>query len=217
MVDFNENVLHRRGDEGRDHIPAVPFWVAIIRAFQFLLTFLVMALSAFAASVFGAGYFAGYGMSFFIFAWTFAFLAYIFVTPLWFPQAYIVWAQLGLEIVTTIFWLSTFALLAEEAAAWDVFGDFGGLGIGAVYPKYNSAIAATKAAAGLGALVWLSFVVTLIVFGLNLHKWRVASGATGFGTGRAQVDAEKGNTVITTQPIELNHVPQQQEFAATTA
>jgi hypothetical protein len=87
------------------------------------------------------------------------------VTPLWFPQAYIVWAQLGLEIVTTIFWLSTFALLAEEAAAWDVFGDFGGLGIGSVYPKYNSAIAATKAAAGLGALVWLSFVVTLIVFG----------------------------------------------------
>jgi hypothetical protein len=36
MVDFNENVLHRRGDEGRDHIPAVPFWVAIIRAFQFV-------------------------------------------------------------------------------------------------------------------------------------------------------------------------------------
>jgi hypothetical protein len=34
MVDLNENVLHRRGDEGRDHIPAVPFWIAIIRAFQ---------------------------------------------------------------------------------------------------------------------------------------------------------------------------------------
>jgi len=217
MVDLNENVLHRRGEEGRDHIPAVPFWVAIIRAFQFLLTFLVMALSAFAASVFGAGYFPGYGMSFFVFAWTVAFLVYIFVTPLWFPQAYIVWAQLGLEIVTVIFWLSTFALLAEEAAAWDWVGDFGGIGIDEIYPKWSSAIAATKAAAGLGALAWLSFVVTLVIFGLNLHKHRVANGATGFGTNRAQIDAEKGNTVVTTQPIELNHVPQQQEFAAPAA
>jgi len=195
----------------------VPFWVAIIRAVQFLLTFLVMALSAFAASVFGAGYFPGYGMSFFVFAWTLAFLVYIFVTPLWFPQAYIVWAQLGLEIVTTIFWLSTFALLAEEAAAWDWVGDdFEGLGVYDVYPKWHSAISATKAAAGLGALVWLSFVATLIIFGLNLHKHRQARGITGFNN-VAQVDAEKGNTVVTTQPIELNHVPQQPQFAAAAA
>jgi hypothetical protein len=34
MVDFQENVLARNGDSGRDHIPAVPFWVAIVRAFQ---------------------------------------------------------------------------------------------------------------------------------------------------------------------------------------
>jgi hypothetical protein len=69
--------------------------------------------------------------------------------------------HLGLEITTVIFWLSTFALLADEAAAWDIVGEFG---FDYYWPKGNSAIAATKAAAGLGALVWLSFVVTLIVF-----------------------------------------------------
>ena len=36
MVNMNENVLARNGDNGRDHIPAVPFWVAIVRAVQFV-------------------------------------------------------------------------------------------------------------------------------------------------------------------------------------
>jgi hypothetical protein len=36
MVDMHDNVLARNGDAGRDHIPAVPFWMAIIRAFQFV-------------------------------------------------------------------------------------------------------------------------------------------------------------------------------------
>ncbi len=39
MVDFNENVLARNGEDGRDHIVALPFWVAIIRAVQFVCDF----------------------------------------------------------------------------------------------------------------------------------------------------------------------------------
>ena len=73
MVDIHENFYARNGVEGRDHIPALPFWMAIVRIVQFVrypqyllsnawltasqvLTLLVMILSAFASSVFGAGY-----------------------------------------------------------------------------------------------------------------------------------------------------------------
>jgi hypothetical protein len=36
MVDYNENVYGRRGLDGRSHIPALPFWVALIRIAQFV-------------------------------------------------------------------------------------------------------------------------------------------------------------------------------------
>jgi len=220
MVDVNENVLLRNGDEGRDHIVAVPFWVAIIRAGQFLLALLVMALSAYAASVFGAAFFAGYGMAFFMFAWTLIFLGYIFATPLFFPQAYNYWAHLGLEIVTNIFWLTTFALLAEEAAGWSIVDDFGVFDTFLPH-KWNSAIGATKASAGLGALNWALFIVTLVVFSIHLHKHRLAHGKQGFGGNRPVTDTEKGNAVVTTQPVELNNVaqqhPQQQEYPVAAA
>ena len=39
MVNLQENVLAHNGTDGRDHIPAVPFWVAIVRAFQFVCDF----------------------------------------------------------------------------------------------------------------------------------------------------------------------------------
>jgi hypothetical protein len=124
-----------------------------------------------------------------MFAWTLIFLAYvstnlskpspstftdceiqIFVSPLFFPQAYNYWAHLGLEIVTNIFWLSSFALLADEAAGWDIVDDFGFDEF--LPPKWNSAIAATKAAAGLGALEWALFIVTLITFSTSLPPAR---------------------------------------------
>jgi len=207
MVDFQENVLARNGDSGRDHIPAVPFWVAIVRAFQFLLALLVMALSAFAASVFGADFFPGYGMSFFVFAWTLIFFGYIIATPLFAPQAYNYWAHLGLEIVTNIFWLTTFALLADEAVGWSIVGDFG---FDPFLPRnWDGAIGATKAGAALGAFNWALFIVTLVSFGIFLHQHRLAHGAAGFGGNRAPVDVEKNRPAVS-RPVELNNAPQQQ-------
>jgi hypothetical protein len=93
------------------------------------------------------------------------------VTPLWAPRFYNVWIQLILEVKTTVIWLSTFALLAEEAAAWGIVDSEFNLGAGpndtvnAVWPKGQSAINATKGAAAMGAFTWLSFVITLAVFG----------------------------------------------------
>jgi len=184
MVDLHENVYSRRGLEGREHIPAMPFWVGIVRVIQLVLTFIVMILCAYSSSVFGGGYFAGYGLAFYVFVWTLIFLAYIFVTPLWAPKFYNVWIQLVLEVKTTVIWLSTFALLAEEASAWgslqSIYNEDGVNGVNAVWPKGNSAINATKGAAAMGAFAWLSFVITLVVFGIALHKFRMEGKNTGF-------------------------------------
>jgi len=211
MVNQHENVYYRRGEEGRGHIPALPLWMAIVRIVQFVLTLLIMILAAYASSVFGAGFFPGYGMSFFVFVWTLAFLVYIFVTPLWLPRFYLYWVQLGLEITTVIFWLSTFALLADEAAGWgavqgaldDVNNDFDG-SENDFFPHWNGAINATKAAAALGAINWALFVFTLVMFSISLHKFRQANGATGFGI--RHNDVEKRGPTVTEQPIELRHV-----------
>jgi hypothetical protein len=87
----------------------------------------------------------------------------ILAAPLFFPEAYNYWAHLGLEITTNIFWLTTFALLAEEAAGWSIVGDFG---LDTLLPgNWNAAIGATKAGAALGAINWALFIATLISFG----------------------------------------------------
>jgi hypothetical protein len=82
------------------------------------------------------------------------------------------WAQLALEIVSVVFWLSAFGSLAALAAVWsigqDFYDDYG-------YGTYDAQANATKAAAALGAFEWLSFVVTLIFFGISLHRHRTAN------------------------------------------
>jgi hypothetical protein len=73
--------------------------------------------------------------------------------------------------VTNIFWLTTFALLAEESAGWAVVDDFG---LDEFLPaKWNAAINATKASAGLGALNWALFIVTLVTFGTSFFHFPV--------------------------------------------
>ncbi|KAE8446768.1 hypothetical protein EG329_011673 [Mollisiaceae sp. DMI_Dod_QoI] len=221
MVDYNENVYARRGLDGRSHIPELPFWVALIRIAQFILALIVLILAAYASSVFGADYFAGYGMTFFTFSWTILFLIYILVTPLWFPQFYLYWAHLGFEITTVVFWLTAWALLAQEASAWNAFQsaedlenqDIADSGVQIdVFPHSKQAIGATKGAAGLGALTWLLFVITLVVFSFFLHKHRAANGATGFCRSAPPADVETAPATeekvptAAQPPVELHHV-----------
>jgi len=172
-------------------------------------------------------------MTFFTFSWTILLLLYIFVTPLWYPQAYLYWAHLGFEITTVIFWLVTFALLAQEAAAFDVISGaendinqgLSDTGVQIIWPNWKAAINSTKAAAGLGALTWLLFIITLIVFGVFLHKHRVANGSTGFGTGHSKTSADVEASAATPEkfssstqpPVELNDVDGTQHQVSSTA
>jgi len=231
MVNFNENLYGRRGTDGRTHIPALPFWVAIIRVIQLIFAFLVLVLAAYAGSVFpswfDSNWFPGYAMSYFTFAWTLLFLIYIFLSPLFFPRIYHYWIHLGLEFLTTVFWLTTFALLANESSIWTAEQDAINLANSASsqidqltgadvkfgsFSKEEHAIKTSRAATAFAALDWVLFMVTLGLFAFFLHKHRVAHGATGFGgfgsstRNGATYEAEK------TQPgMELHNVERPQE------
>jgi hypothetical protein len=74
------------------------------------------------------------------------------------------------EILTVIFWLTTWALLASESSGFVTSVPYGlsTIDVGSVLPSdlhWDTAINCTKAAAGLGALEWVLFVVTLVFFG----------------------------------------------------
>jgi hypothetical protein len=78
----------------------------------------------------------------------------------------------GLEILTVIFWLVTWALLASEAGVWSDYESTSYTVYGHTYttsnylpPKWKTAIDCAKASAGIGALEWVLFVITLVFFG----------------------------------------------------
>jgi len=239
MFNYQENVLERRGTSGRDHIPALPFWLAIVRVAQLILAFLVLVLAAYADSVFGGNSvssfindaFPGYAMSFFTFAWTVLFFLYIFLTPLAFPQFYLSYAHIGLEFLTVIFWLTSFALLADESKYWSDLQDilsrekkteslYGVDYSNGQLNKWITAAKASRAATGLAAIVWLLFMFTLgfVVFFWNKH--RAEHGGTGFsfgGTRGPTTDPEAAQVEKTHVPVELHNVQGQPSPPAVTA
>lgn len=245
MVNYHENVYERRGTSGREHIPALPFWVAIIRVVQLVLAFLVLILTAYASNTFGGSpdgsivvnsLFPGYSMSFFTFAWTVLFLLYIFLTPLAFPKFYLTFAHLGLEFLTVIFWLTTFALLADECKWWsaeqssleylkkagadlnDIYGYTGYTGFS--NSEINKLLAASKssrAATGLACIVWLLFMVTLgfVVFFWNRH--RAEHGENGLSFGHRAGDVETTQVEKPHTQTELRDIQGQGGYPSTAA
>lgn len=78
----------------------------------------------------------------------------------------------GLEILTCIWWLISFALLANDASNLNNIDNYSVNDYGVrvdvwdyLPSKYKTALNCEKAAAGLGALEWLLFVITLVMFG----------------------------------------------------
>lgn len=204
-------------------------WMAIIRVVQLLLACLVLILTAYSSATFGGSgtngdlviqiLFPGYNMSFFTFAWTVLFLLYIFLIPLVFPKFYLSYAHLGLEFLTVIFWLTTFALLADEGKWWvveqdsleaikDEFSGFSSGNNGEVN-KLLSACKASRAAIGIAAIVWLLFMVT---FGFVVYYWnkhREEHSETGLSsTHRRGItgDIEAAQVEKTQASVELHNI-----------
>ncbi|KAG9229989.1 hypothetical protein BJ875DRAFT_488407 [Amylocarpus encephaloides] len=147
-------------------------WLAVLRMSQLLVGFTAVCLAGFTAHVFLGDWFHTFTFTLFTFIWTIGFLAYVYITLIWFPKLYSYWAHLGLEIVTLIFWLASFSLLIWECQTWD------GAQIALVdtlepeyvaainsLPKQDAAIAALRAATALTCVNWILFGGTLIVSG----------------------------------------------------
>jgi hypothetical protein len=121
-----------------------------------------------------------------------------------------------------IFWLCTWAVLASEAAA---FGEFDGW-----YDYYyghgtQSAVDCVKASAGLGALVWVLFVATLVFFvlsllnhrktetgaagGINMHETKNTTTAPVDGYPQQPTYAQPAAEAYPQQPTETYAQPQQ--------
>jgi len=124
-----------------------------------------------------------------------------------------------------IWWLTTFALLADELKWWNFeqrsinaakdYEDKYSFDYGGSYDDEQSAVSASKAATGLSAVNWLLFCVTLVAFSYFLHGHRKANGATGFAgltlarnKPTADVESAQQEKVVVHEPVELRDVPQ---------
>jgi hypothetical protein len=97
MVAWADNVWAIRAHDGRNrsHVPAQPLWAAFgLRVLQFILAFIILVMTAYAASQFGTGDLAGFGLAWFTFILTWAFIIYLAVSLFISPQIYNYWAQL---------------------------------------------------------------------------------------------------------------------------
>ncbi|KAH8593821.1 hypothetical protein B0O99DRAFT_688258 [Bisporella sp. PMI_857] len=229
MVNYQENVLARRGLDGRAHIPALPFWVAIIRVFQLLLAVVVLGCSAYAYHTFNgdeiSGYtdiFRAYSFSFFAFSWTILFILYIFVTPLFLPKFYLYWAHIVLEALTLLWWMVTFALFADmiQSSWWkyyeslidsasqleDTAQDYGySYGSNSAIDSFKAAIGTTKAALALSVINWVLFIVTLVALSIYVNKHRKEQGESGFAGISISRNKQPGDVEAAQQQEKIVH------------
>jgi len=127
-------------------------------------------------------------------------LGYIGISVAFVPTIYNIWIHLGLECLTTLWWLVTVAILGSEASTWDFV-----TGVDPYLPtNWNSAINAAKSSPGMSALEWILFVITLITFGISLHRHRLANSVettTAAPLGGPMTEQHKTGPIASEQPV----------------
>ncbi|KAI0839321.1 hypothetical protein F5Y06DRAFT_32347 [Hypoxylon sp. FL0890] len=176
---------------GKEHIPLYPKGFVAIRIIQLLVGIICLGLCAF-----GIAYlvFAGDALMLFTAIATLITSIYCLVAHFGPPKAYNYWAILGLDIFLVIFWLISFAILAAQVATAfvyyesysDYYDDYYDMS------DYDTAVttyaACLAAAAGLGGVEFLLYVISLSIHGVMLHRHRKA-GLTAMPLNSASVDA----------------------------
>ncbi|KAI1175573.1 hypothetical protein F4777DRAFT_322790 [Nemania sp. FL0916] len=151
---------------GREHIPLYPKGFVAVRILQLVLGIICLGLTAYAVAVLPI---SGAGLMLFTAIITLISSVYILVAHFGPPAAYNYWAILGLDIFHAVFWLISFALLASQAAIVLSYNDYY-FGSNAV-TIFGSVIAA---AAGLGGVQWVAYVVALVLHSIAFHRHRAA-------------------------------------------
>lgn len=165
-----------------------------LRILQLIIAVVVLGLSAYGVTFLAFG---GIGLTLFSAIATILIVAwFLFATHL-FPVAYNFWAVLGVDIFLVIFWLISFSLLAAEVAAVQIvsydsceyydYYCYKAKRSEELMKRYATTDVVTyrnalAAAAGLGGLEFLLFVISLSIFGVFMHRHRKSGGACMAGS-----------------------------------
>ncbi|KAJ8107943.1 hypothetical protein ONZ43_g6576 [Nemania bipapillata] len=202
--------------EGREHILLYPKGFVAVRILQLVLGIICLGLTAYTISVLPI---TGAALMLFTSLVTLISSIYILIAHFGPPKAYNYWAILGLDIFHVLFWLISFALLASQAAVLFSYTSY-------YYYEYAFTVlgSITAAAAGLGGVQWVVYVVALVLHSIALHRHRqaglhampgVAASAPAVAApavAGAPVEAEKIPMETQTQPPQGYYPPPQQVY-----
>ncbi|KAI5925065.1 hypothetical protein F4810DRAFT_660819 [Camillea tinctor] len=174
---------------GKEHIPLYPKGFIAVRIIQLIIAIVCLGLCAFGVTYF---VFAGNALMLFTAVATLITSIYCLVAHYGPPKSFNYWAILGLDIFLVIFWLISFAVLAAQVATifalYDGYNDYydyyGYDGVGTAVLIYAACLAA---AAGLGGLEFVLYIISLSIHGVMLHRHRKAGlkampGSSSSGT-----------------------------------
>jgi len=179
-------------EPGMEHIPKHPRGFIIVRIIQLVFALICIGLSGYILSV---GSFGPAGFMIFVGVVTLIMSIYNIVALTKAHKAYNYWAVLAFEIFLWIFWLVAFAWMAAWAAIylgyWATYGyyydSYYGDGYGDIFKTLGSVMGG---AAGIGALTWILYFITLIMHSVFMTRHR----AVGLGNrpGAVQTTAVGG-------------------------
>ncbi|KAI1464414.1 uncharacterized protein F4812DRAFT_211146 [Daldinia caldariorum] len=195
---------------GKEHIPLYPKGFVAIRIIQLVVGIICLGLSAFGI-VFLV--FTGDALTLFTSIATLITSIYCLVAHFGPARAYNYWAILGLDIFLVIFWLVSFAILADQVASVfalyhsyaSFYGDYYDLN------DYDTAVntygGCLAAAAGLGGVEFVLYIISLSIHGVMLHRHRkaglkamptrgVAGGADGLPAGGEKFQMQPRTTQV---------------------
>jgi len=208
--------------QGQEHIPIYPKGFVAIRIVQLVLALVVIALAAY-----GLYYLPFDGNSFILAVGVMTLVSSIYhlIVEFGVPAGYNYWAILGLDIFFIVMWLCAFALLAARVAP-----GFGYQGYSCNYAGRCTLVglssgelgwlATQAAAAGIGGLEFVLYIVSLVIHSIRLHQHRAAglhcmpgtppSAPSGGSNGAVVPGVVYGNGKVG-GPVPLNQQQQQQQ------
>ncbi|KAI0095837.1 hypothetical protein GGR51DRAFT_62657 [Nemania sp. FL0031] len=154
---------------GKEHIPLYTKGFVAVRILQLVLGIICLGLTAYTTAVLPI---TGAVLMLFTSIVTLITSIYILIAHFGPPRAYNYWAILGLDIFHVLFWLISFALIASQAAILFAYSNY----YDGYYFESGFTIlgSITAAAAGLGAVNWVAYLVALVLHSIALHRHRKA-------------------------------------------
>ncbi|KAF9777659.1 hypothetical protein IL306_004351 [Fusarium sp. DS 682] len=213
-----------------NHVLKTPLWIIIVRGFQFLISLIIVGLCA---RLIHDATLDEEALSLAIAIISWIVIAYVVFTEKIpsFQSAYHIIAVLCLDALLMVLWLAAWAATAARRAKYVVpVNAYGCVDDGSLTDSktctifkrdgenvilFKSGLAMLAAVAGLGALVWILFIVTfvwtLVMFlrGRKEGRFAVNIDASAPPTNNYQMESKVNEAQPVVQPVQPQGVPQQ--------